>query len=155
MKPVIKPITYSLQFRGQAVERAGALLKQSRAPGCSLVSSLTPAGIEARFVWAAGDEEALFESLLAFTGADRFEEQGTIVFACGHALHAHGEGRLAASADPHLSHGTVVWEVAGGEGQFDGASGRITSNFLLSDTGDVTEHHLGVIFAPSGTRDRP
>ena len=36
----------------------------------------------------------------------------------------------------------------GGAGAFDGASGRIVSNFLLSETGDLTDHQLGVLFLP-------
>jgi hypothetical protein len=36
--------------------------------------------------------------------------------------------------------------VDGGEGQFAGASGLITSNFFVSDSLDVTDHHYGVIF---------
>ena len=39
-----------------------------------------------------------------------------------------------------------MWRVDGGEGQFAGASGYITSNFTLSDTGDVTDNQFGVIF---------
>ena len=40
-----------------------------------------------------------------------------------------------------------MWQVEGGEGQFDGAQGLITSNFTISDAGEVTDHHMGVIFA--------
>ena len=55
-------------------------------------------------------------------------------------------GRRGDSPDPHLKHGTVMWEVDGGEGQFAGARGRITSNFFASDMGDPTDNHFGVIF---------
>jgi hypothetical protein len=147
----MRPITYSLQFRGQAVELYRGLRKQGRAPGCALVTSLTPGGLEARYVWACDDDEALFESTLAFTGDSSFEELGTIHFARGHALHLRGVGELAASPDPHLRQGTVAWEVTGGEGAFAGARGRVTSNVLLSDTGDLTESQLGVVFT-SGSR---
>jgi hypothetical protein len=142
----MKPITYSLQFRGLAAELEGGLRKQASAPGCALVTSLTHEGVAGSFVWAPGQEEAFLESTLAFTDRETFEEQGTIVFAHGHALHVRGPGRLAASPDPHLRHGTVTWEIVGGDGQFEGASGRITSNFLVSDTGDLTENQLGVVF---------
>jgi hypothetical protein len=148
----MKPITYSLQFRGQASEFEDGLRKQASAPGCALVTSLTPTGAEGSFVWAPGEEEAYFESTLAFTGEQGFEERGTIVFARVHTLHVQGYGQLATSPDAHLRQGTVVWEVAGGEGQFEGASGRITSNFFLSDTGELTENQLGVIFANRSKR---
>jgi len=43
----------------------------------------------------------------------------------------------------------------GGEGTFDGARGLITSNFLLSDTGELTENQLGVMFVrPVASRSR-
>ncbi|HET9244110.1 MAG TPA: hypothetical protein VFN99_11790 [Gaiella sp.] len=158
----MKPITYSLQFRGQATEYEGGLRKYGRAPGCSLETSLTPEGIDAHYRWASDDIEALFESALVFTAAGIFVERGTIFFMRGHALRLSGRGDLAPSPDPHLRQGTVVWEVAGGEGDFLGARGRVTSNFFLSDTGDLTENQLGVVFvdrpppAPGvGTRDVP
>jgi hypothetical protein len=59
-------------------------------------------------------------------------------------------GRLAACPDPNLRQGTVVQEVEGGDGQFAGAEGLITSNFFVSDTGEVTDNHFGLIFV----RDR-
>ena len=150
----MKPITFSLQFRGQAQELPGGLRKQGRAPGCALVTSLSHRGIAASYVWAPGDEEAYFESTLAFVDGDRFDERGTIVFPPGHVLRVQGEGRLEPSPDAHLRHGTVVWTVVGGEGQFANATGRITSNFFVSDTGDLTENQLGVVFA-NGTGQAP
>lgn len=147
---VMRPITYALQFRGQADDlEGGGLRKQARAPGCALVTSLTPEGVAGSFVWAPGVEEAYLESTLALADDDTFEGHGTIVFSRGHVLNVLGRGQFMPSPDPHLRHGTVVWEVAGGEGQFDGASGRITSNFFLSDTGEITDNQLGVIF-PNG-----
>jgi hypothetical protein len=146
----MRPITYSLQFRGQTEELAGGLRKRGLAPGCSLVTNLTPRGVDARYVWSPDDDEALLESTVVFTEGDGFRESGTIFFSRGHVLHLRGRGQLARSADPHLRHGTVVWEVAGGAGQFDGANGRVTSNFFLSDAGELTENQLGVIFAAPG-----
>jgi hypothetical protein len=157
----MKPITYSLQFRGQVSEAGGRLRKEARAPGCSLVTRLTPTGVEGHFVWSPDDGEVLFESTLTFTGAARFEEQGTMFFAGRHALHIRGRGELGRSADPDLRQGAVLWIVEGGEGRFSHASGRVTSNFLLSDTGDLTEDQLGVVFAndaqqpPGRTRHSP
>jgi hypothetical protein len=149
------PLTYSLQFRGQVDRLPGGLRKRGRAPGCALVTSITPDGLDARYVWSPAEDEALLESTLAFTDGDRFREAGTIVFSRGHALRLHGQGELARSADPHLRHGTVVWEVAGGAGRYEGASGRITSNFVLSDTGDLTENQLGVIFLQGSVQGFP
>lgn len=150
----MKPITYSLQFRGQAAWFDGGLRKQASAPGCALVTSLTAAGPDGRFVSAPGEDEAIFESTLAFQEHGGFEESGTIVFARGHSLRIAGRGELRPSADADLRQGTVVWNVEGGEGHFEGASGLITSNLLLSHTGDLTENQLGVIFASAPLPDR-
>ena len=151
----MKPITYSLQFRGQIARLGGDLRKQARAPGGALVTSLTADGPSGRVVWAPEDEEALLESTLGFRDEVRFEEAGTIVFALGNVLRIRGRGRLAPSADPDLRQGTVVWSIEGGAGHLEGASGLITSNLLLSATGDLTENQLGVIFAPAMAENRP
>ncbi len=57
-----------------------------------------------------------------------------------------GEGHLGPSADPQLQHGSVMWKIDRGEGQFEGATGLVTSNFFVGDAGEVTDHHFGVIF---------
>ena len=58
------------------------------------------------------------------------------------------EGVLTNAAEPGLRHGAVTWEIDGSAGAFEGASGRIVSNFLLSDTGDLTDNQFGVLFLP-------
>jgi hypothetical protein len=148
----MKPTTFSLQFRGQVAQVEGGLRKQASAPGCALVTSLTAEGPDGHFVWAPGDDEAVLHSTLAFEDECRFEEAGEIVFALGNSLRIRGRGRLAPSADPDLRQGTVVWRIAGGEGHFEGATGLITSNFLLSATGDLTENQLAVVFTLAENR---
>jgi hypothetical protein len=148
----VKPITFSLQFRGQIAQLGEGLRKQASAPGCALVTRLTAEGPDTHFEWAPEDEEALLDSRLAFVDERRFDELGTIVFALGNSLRIRGSGRLAPSADPDLRQGTVVWTIEGGEGHFEGATGLITSNFLLSATGDLTENQLGVVFALAENR---
>jgi hypothetical protein len=39
-----------------------------------------------------------------------------------------------------------MFRIDGGDGQFAGASGYITSNFLIGEALTVTDHHFGVIF---------
>ena len=142
------PITFSLQFRGQVTRLGDGRRKEARAPGCALITRLTPNGPAARFEWASGEDEALLESRLTFRDERRFDEDGAIVFALGHSLRIRGHGRLAPCADPELRHGSVVWSIAGGDGHFRRTSGLITSNFLLSASGDLTENQLAVVFAP-------
>lgn len=80
------------------------------------------------------------ERSFRLTGEIRLEGEGTLRFR------SLGRGRLDASPAPGLRHGTAVLEVCGGTGRFDGAHGRITSNFVVSDDGEITDHQLGVVF---------
>lgn len=145
----MKPVVYSMQFRGEATQLAPGVVNAAlTAPSGALMTTIDGDGVHGRFEPALG-EEATFRSRLCFAAdAATFEEDGTIVFGAGHALHLRsvGSGVLGPSPDPHLLHGTVMWQVEQGEGQFDAAEGRITSNFFLSDTGEVTDNQIGVIF---------
>jgi len=90
-----------------------------------------------------------FESEVRFTGQNVFTETGAISFGeDNHSLRfsSVGQGHMGPSADPTFSAGTVTWKVEGGEGQFDGASGYITSNFIVREDGEVTDYQFGVIF---------
>ena len=73
---------------------------------------------------------------------------GDVDFGGGTTLRLRAAERHAAepSRRPHLSHGTALLEVVAGTGRLEGASGWITSNYLLSDTGDLTDTHLGLLF---------
>jgi hypothetical protein len=136
----MKPIAYSLQFRGRLDEVSAHVLEASAtAPGSVLETTVDDDGVQGHFMSAGEGDEAVRQSRLVFG------HRNTIRFR------TVGLGRLAPSPDPHLRHGTVVWEVEGGEGQFEGASGRITSNFFVSDTGEMTDNQLGVIFIRDGT----
>jgi hypothetical protein len=145
----MKPIAYSLQFRGRVDEVSAHVLEASAsAPGSVLETTVGDDGVRGRFRATPEGDEAVRQSRLVFDGGDSFDETGAIVFGRGNVLRFRtvGLGHLAPSPDPHLRHGTVVWEVEGGEGQFEGASGRITSNFFVSDTGEMTDNQFGLVF---------
>jgi hypothetical protein len=91
---------------------------------------------------------ARLESELVFADETTFREHGTIVLGPDNELRFRtlGTGHLAPSATPGLRHGTVTWEVDGGTGRVAGATGRITSNFTVTDEGDVADEQLGFIF---------
>jgi len=139
---------YSLQLRGQAAEVApGVLRAVTAAPSSALATTVGREGFEGRLELVEGDD-ARFESEVAFSDETTFREEGTIDFGGGNRLRFRtvGVGWLGSSPEPELRHGAVIWEVDGGDGRFVGAQGLITSNFFVSDTGDVTGNHLGVIF---------
>jgi hypothetical protein len=83
-------------------------------------------------------------------GHTALDEWGTIEFGDGNVLHFQtiGEGYLAPAAPEGVRHGTIMWEVTHGEGSFDGATGLITSNFVVSPDGGVTDHQYGVVWLP-------
>jgi len=145
-------IFYAMQFNGRATPVAGSsnvMKATTGAESCTLTTSVSAEGVSASLQPRAGGKAA-FESEVTVTGESSFMESGTIRFGDGnHQLHFStvGQGYLGASADPKLRHGSVIWRVEGGEGQFGGASGLITSNFTISEAGEVIDRHFGVIFA--------
>jgi hypothetical protein len=146
----MRRLIYALRFQGNA-RRIGidgnVLQIASSASGCAFRARIGIAGLRGSLRPTLGDE-ATFESELVFTGETTFLETGTIVFGTGgHLLHVTsvGSGHLGIASKQGCRHGAAVWRINGGEGQFAGASGLITSNFIVGKAGEVTEYHLGVI----------
>jgi hypothetical protein len=144
----LRPLAYSLQFRGRIESLSPRVLEaRATAPSQVLVTTVDANGL-AGIVKPGEGEEALLLSRLVLGDDGSFNQSGTIEFAPGHVLafRSVGAARLGRSPDPHLRHGAAVWEVEGGEGQFRGARGRITSNFFVSDTNELTDNHFGLVF---------
>lgn len=142
------PLAYSLQFRGTAVHVSPRVLEaHATAPSSVLVTCVDEQGLAGRFEPGDG-YEAVLESRIVLDDDGSFDEVGSIVIGHGNVIRFRtvGVGHLATSPDPHLRHGTAMWEIDGGQGQFEDAKGRITSNFFVSDTGELTDNHLGLIF---------
>ena len=143
-------IIYSMQFKGAATPggESGVMKATTSATSCDLKTVVGPNGVTGKFLPAEGGM-AYFESEVRITAPDSFVESGTIAFGeSGHTLKftTVGKGHLGPSPDPKTRAGAVIWKIEGGEGQFEGASGLITSNFFLTDSGEVTDYHMGVIF---------
>lgn len=147
----MRQLLYAMQFKGSAAPKAGAasvIKAATSAPSCSVSSTVGDGGLTGTIHPAPGGHAA-FESEVTLLGGTSFSEAGTIRFGdSNHVLSftTVGEGFLGKSPDPSLQHGSVMWRVEGGEGQFAGATGLITSNFTLSATGEVIDNHFGVIF---------
>jgi hypothetical protein len=142
-------LTYAMRFTGQAtpVSTDGTVLTvAATAPSATFMATVGPMGL-AGGVHPADGGEAVFASEVTFTGATSFQEIGLIAFGNGHRLQFStiGSGYLGTCADPARRHGTVMWQVAAGAGQFAGASGLVTSNFFVDANGEVMDHQLGVI----------
>ncbi len=149
----MRHIVYTLRFTGHATPLAsspGTLKATTTAPSCGHVTAVGPQGVGGAD-WRVAGDAALFESTLCFTDATAFTESGVIAFGeNGHRLRFRtlGYGYLGPSPDPTQRQGSVIWQVEGGEGQFAGAQGLITSNFLVGAGGEVVDTHVGVIFMP-------
>jgi hypothetical protein len=147
----MKQLIYVLQFRGSGspADDTGTVLKASTKSGsCRFETSVGAEGIRGTFD-CSGAESASFESEVRIGAGGRFQEDGTITFGDSrNRIHFStvGEGHLGPSADPKLQHGTVMWRVDRGEGQFEDATGLITSNFTVSDQGEVVDNQFGVLF---------
>lgn len=146
----MKQVIYAMQFKGKAAPGASPnVMKATTSASSNTLTTVVAAdGIHGKIEPAAGGK-AQFESEVTLTGAAAFLEKGTVRFGDGNNLLHFStveHGYLGDSVDAKLKSGVVMWRVDGGEGQFAGASGYITSNFLLSDAGDVIDNHFGVIF---------
>ena len=144
----MKPIVFSLQFRGCARPLGTDRLRLTlSAPSSAVISRVGPGGLRSVLEDVPG-AEAKLETELSFDDGAAFDDVGRIEFGRGHVVNFRsvGLGCLSPSPDPNLRHGALVREVEGGTGQFAGARGLITSNFFISDTGEVTDNDLGLIF---------
>lgn len=116
------------------------------APSSALVTTVSTTGVLGRVTDVEGGV-AFLHSKLEFDEESSFADRGTIEFGRSNTLRFRSTGgHIARCPDPHLRHGAMICQVEGGEGQFSGAEGLITSNFFISDTGEVTENHFGLIF---------
>jgi hypothetical protein len=127
-------VTYCLHLRGEAVELApGRFWAETRATLDGLTEVL-------------GDGEAVCRRELELLAGGSFVQRGEVSFGGGSALTFRAVGGLADSPGPGLRHGAAVCEVTGGRGLLAGARGSIASTFLLADAGELTDHHLGLLF---------
>ena len=152
----MRQLIYAMRFAGRAEPTGavgGALKAATSAPSSRLTTTVGEDGLTGMLEPVPG-AEATCESEVTFTGESSFQEIGEIGFGAGNWLRFStvGSGYLAPSADPSRKQGTVMWRVEGGDGQFAGASGLITSNFFVDDALGVVDHHFGVLLLPSSER---
>ena len=142
-------VIYTMQFKGGMAPAGDGVLKATTiATSCSIQSLTGPEGLVGTFHAIEGGF-AWLESELRLTGKHSFTESGVISFGeDDHMVRfsTTSEGHMGPSADEKYSAGTVIRKVEGGAGQFDGASGYITSNFIVTGDGEVTDYQFGVIF---------
>jgi hypothetical protein len=86
---------------------------------------------------------------LSFVTERSFRARGTIAVAGRDALEftTIAEGSLCAATDEGVRHGTAVLHVIG-LGPLAGVHGHVTSNFVVSDDGRVSDRQVLVLFPP-------
>jgi hypothetical protein len=116
--------------------------------------SLTVHGESIRVIPLEGDgpDSAVFDTKVTMTGETSFDERGAMTFGDGGdriGFTTVGAGFLGPSPEDGLLHGSVIWRVEEGEGRFAGATGLITSNFVMNaETGEVAERQVITLFVP-------
>ena len=148
----MRQLIYSMHFQGRSslvTDDKRTIKTTTTATSCTLRSTIGADGVDGRHEAITGDL-AFLESEIHLTGPERFSEKGVITFGEKHSLRfsTMDDGHLGLSARPEIAAGAAHWKVEGGEGQFAGATGLITSNFTLSETGEINDYQLGVIFFP-------
>lgn len=145
------PITYALRFRGQVVRlESGRLWTEGRAQGGLFVPATGPDGAASRFA-SFGGGEALCRRELEVEEDGSFVATGEIDFGAGDSLTLRATGEIVSTPLPALRRGTAICEVTGGRGRLAGAMGSIASQLLLADSGEFTDHQLGLLFVPAPT----
>lgn len=139
-----------MHFRGHSTSISpGVLTARATCPSAALLTRIDADGVHGAVEPLPGDEAHL-ECRLTLRDGGLYDEVGTISFGNGNALRFRttGVGTIEQSPDPALRHGSASWEIDGGSGVFDAARGRIVSNLLVSESGEITDHQLGVVFLP-------
>lgn len=149
----MRELVFALEFRGSAGPVGGSdkkLRAQTSATSQTLRSALRADGVHASTESAAGGS-GRFESEVEMVGEGTFVESGSITYGDAGKVHFRtvGRGVISPSPLPNLQRGAVIWEVTGGEGQFKGAQGLITSNFTVGAQGEVVDDHFVRMFLPS------
>jgi hypothetical protein len=137
-------ITMTAQFRGEAAAPSGEPPETEPRATSVAIEAVMADGSD------AGIERASYENHVVYTGESTFEETGTISLGEGDdelQIATLVDGTLGPSPDADVLHGAVVYRITGGGGRFDGASGLITSNFLLRPaTGEFEERQVAIVF---------
>ena len=134
-------MTYCLRLHGEAVQLApGRFWAETRADLDGLAEAL-------------GEGLAVCRRELELLDDGSLVQRGEISFGEDAAITFRAVGDLSSSPGPSVRHGTAVCEVTGGRGRLAGARGSIASAFLLADSGELTDHHLGLLFVGPAEED--
>lgn len=102
------------------------------------------------------DNQVRFEAYTTNSDNGSFQATGQICFGGSqHVLHIStlGQGQLLDVPDLQSQQGAIAFQVNGGTGLFDRATGMITANFLVNEQGDYRDVHTATIFLQGQPED--
>ncbi len=165
-------LTFVLQFRRNAStpnrdpEDAGVVTadpggepsqptheKPAVGSGLIVTTRISNGAVRATVTPVPGDAAVMTTTVLLDRSGKTFRESGTITFKGDSpsqlAFDTIGEGTvLGPVPGDKLTHGVVNWRITGGTGQFEGASGTISSSFLFDPDGTLFDNHLALVWLP-------
>ena len=150
--PDARELVFTLEFRGRGENLPGSTTKRrarTSAPSQTLSTLMGPEGVFGA-VEPVGGERATLEARVERFGDGTFAEEGEITYGSAGKVTftTQSRGWVTPAPTPGAVYGAVVWAVTGGEGRFAGARGLITSNFAVSASGDVVDHHVARLLLP-------
>jgi len=151
------PIVLFLRYEGSPSPMAhapGVLGVSLKAASCSITTEIGSKSVKSTYKKLSGGSSSA-ETVLTLTGDGVFIESGTIKFGDGSTwlkFNTVGQGFLGASAAKDVSAGCAVWRITEGGGQFAGATGHITGNFIVNPKGVAYDHQVAVIFPKKGRK---
>jgi hypothetical protein len=140
-------LTYAMRFTGRVSSvRPGVFECASRAPAEAIVT----AAFDAPAFVRSTREGASLLAEITLDGEGRFEENGTVAFGDGDAIHFRSAvpGTLSPLAG-HAGHGAGVCVIEGGAGRLASVWGHVTSAFVLADGGELVDARVAVVVVPA------
>ena len=148
-------IHFGLVGHGVATEIVPTVLAtRSTAPCDPVVEALDRAHLAADGGTSPSPAVAVVETRIEWRDDGTITEVGSLTVGGGHVLRFASLGCDLITAAPEFGvrHGTAILEVTGGSGSFAGATGRLSSNSLISAIGELTTYLVAVLFVPAGPR---
>ncbi len=156
----MRRLTYALKFYRPASATPGGV---PIVASSDCVITITPVGVKGEIGTLAQYETAVLQTTPTFDPKNQektFTEKGMVTFGKpegNNRLHfsSISLGHMDAYPCPEKPYtaGTVMWKIDKGEGFFKGATGAITSNFLIDLTkppgqGELSACQYGVVYLP-------
>ena len=102
------------------------------------------------------DNQVRFEARTTDSDNGSFQATGRICFGGSqHVLHIStlGQGQLLDVPDLQSQQGAIAFQVNGGTGVFERATGTIATNFLVNEQGDYHDAHTASLFLQGQPKD--